>query len=205
MERFRFNLALVALIFFLPNSSGEVSITANGEPNIIFVNSGENVTFMAKGTENSSSILWDFSIDINGPNTRYSNLTEIELTVHASGRYNVTLTAYYEDQDTILRELILIVNYEEDFKENIIRSDALFFAIATSEVIMSLALGYWTLIIRKEKSYLWRLVNAIIESNDAKTKSDNEESSSDDSLKVSSASLSPSELLVSWPTLTIGP
>ena len=154
MERFRFNLALVALIFFLPNSSGEVSITANGEPNIIFVNSGENVTFMAKGTENSSSILWDFSIDINGPNTRYSNLTEIELTVHASGRYNVTLTAYYEDQDTILRELILIVNYEEDFKENIIRSDALFFAIATSEVIMSLALGYWTLIIRKEKSYL---------------------------------------------------
>ena len=53
-----------------------------------------------------------------------------------------------------LKELILIVTYEENFEENIVHNDALFFAIATTEIIMSLALGYWTSIIRKEKAYL---------------------------------------------------
>tara|TARA_B100000029_G_C16904532_1_gene715402 strand:+ start:58 stop:522 length:465 start_codon:yes stop_codon:yes gene_type:complete len=154
MERFKFSLAFIAIIFFLPNSSGELSITANGESNIIFVESGKNVTFAAKGTENTTSILWDFSIDINGPNTRYSNLTEVEHTVHASGRYNVTLTANYENKNSVLKELILIVTYEENFEEAIVHNDALFFAIATTEIIMSLALGYWTAIIRREKSYL---------------------------------------------------
>tara|TARA_Y100001970_G_scaffold62315_1_gene79621 strand:+ start:1535 stop:1999 length:465 start_codon:yes stop_codon:yes gene_type:complete len=154
MERFKFSLAIIALIFFLPNSSGEVSITANGESNILFVDSGENVTFTAKGIENTTSILWDFGIDINGPDTRYSNLTEIEYTVYADGRYNVTLTANYENKDPVLKKLILIVTYEENFKETIVHSNALFFAIATTEIIMSLALGYWTSIIRKEKSYL---------------------------------------------------
>ncbi len=154
MEKFKFSLAIIALIFLLPNSSGEVSITANGESKILFVDSGENVTFTAKGIENTTSILWDFGIDINGPNTRYSNLTEIEHTVHADGRYNITLTANYENENSVLKELILIVTYEEDFKQNIVHSDALFFAIATTEIIMSLALGYWTSMIKKEKSYL---------------------------------------------------
>ena len=130
MEKFKFSLAIIALIFLLPNSSGEVSITANGESKILFVDSGENVTFTAKGIENTTSILWDFGIDINGPNTRYSNLTEIKHTVHADGRYNITLTANYENENSVLKELILIVTYEEDFKQNIVHSDALFFAIA---------------------------------------------------------------------------
>ena len=78
MEKFKFSLAIIALIFLLPNSSGEVSITANGESRILFVDSGEKVTFTAKDIENATSILWDFVIDINGPNTRYSNLTEID-------------------------------------------------------------------------------------------------------------------------------
>ena len=106
MEKFKFSLAIIALIFFLPNSSGEIHITANGESNIIFVDSGQNVTFNAIGTENTTSILWDFSRDINGPDTRYSNLTVIEHTVHASGRYNITLTANYENDDSIVKEIV---------------------------------------------------------------------------------------------------
>ena len=102
MGKFKFSLAIIALIIFLPNSSGEVSITANGESDIIFVDSGDNVTFSAIGTENTTSVLWDFGIDINGPETRYSNLTEIEHTVHASGRYNITLTANYDDDTSIV-------------------------------------------------------------------------------------------------------
>ena len=163
MEKFKFSLAIIALIFFLPNSSGEIHITANGESNIIFVDSGHNVTFNAIGTENSTSILWDFGRNINGPDTRYSNLTVIEHTVHASGRYNITLTANYENEDSIVKELILIVtfeesfedvSFEESFEENIVHSEALFFAIATTEIIMSLGLGYWTSLIKKEKVYL---------------------------------------------------
>ena len=154
MERFKFSLAIIALIFFLPNSSGEVSITANGESNIIFVDSGQNVTFNATGTENNTSILWDFGRNVNGPDTRYSNLTEIEHTVHASGRYNITLTANYENEDSVVKELILIVSYEENFEEEIVHSEALFFAIAATEIIMSLGLGYWTSLIKKEKVYL---------------------------------------------------
>ena len=154
MERFKFSLAIIALIFFLPNSSGEIHITANGESNIIFVDSGHNVTFNAIGTENSTSILWDFGRNINGPDTRYSNLTVIEHTVHASGRYNITLTANYENEDSIVKELVLIVSFEESFEENIVHSEALFFAIATTEIIMSLGLGYWTSLIKKEKVYL---------------------------------------------------
>jgi len=154
MGKFKFSLAIIALIIFLPNSSGEVSITANGESNIIIVDSGQYVTFSATGTENTTSILWDFGRDINGPDTRYSNLTEIEHTVHAWGRYNISLTANYENEDSVVKELILIVSYEESFEEKIVHSEALFFAIAATEIIMSFGLGYWTSLIKKEKVYL---------------------------------------------------
>jgi len=215
MEKFKFSLAIIALIFFLPNSSGEIHITANGESNIIFVDSGHNVTFNAIGTENSTSILWDFGRNINGPDTRYSNLTVIEHTVHASGRYNITLTANYENEDSIVKELVLIVtfeesfedvSFEESFEENIVHSEALFFAIATTEIIMSLGLGYWTSLIKKEKVYLWRLIIAIIESKKVETISDSEDSwvSFEESVELFLSSLS-SVLLSSPPTYTVGP
>ena len=155
MESYKFSLALLALLLLLPLSAAEVEITANEEPNILFVDSGEKVIFRAFGTENSSSVLWDFGRNISGPDTRYSNLTEIAHTVHASGRYNVTLTAIYEgEEEFIVKEIILIVSFEETFKEEIVHSEALFFAIAGTEIIMSLGLGYWTSLIRKEKVYL---------------------------------------------------
>lgn len=154
MGNFKFSLAILALILFLPSSTGEVQITANGQSNILFVDSGGKTTFIATGTENSSSILWDFGRNISGPDTRYSNSTEIEHTVHASGRYNVTLTVNYDNQDTVVKEIVLIVSYEETFEEEIIHSEALFFAIAATEIIMSLGLGYWTSLIKKEKVYL---------------------------------------------------
>ena len=212
MERFKFSLAIIALIFFLPNSSGEIHITANGESNIIFVDSGQNVTFNAIGTENTISILWDFGRNINGPDTRYSNLTVIEHTVHADGLYNITLTANYENDDPIVKELVLIVSYEESFdeesfEENIVHSEALFFAIAATEIIMSLGLGYWTSLIKKEKVYLWRLLTAITESKKVETSSDSEESwvSSEESVELVFSSLPPPELLPSSPTFTVGP
>ena len=205
MEKFKLSLAIIALVFFLPNSSGELNITANGESDIIFVDSGDNVTFSAIGTENTTSVLWDFGIDINGPETRYSNLTEIEHTVHASGRYNISLTANYEDDTSIVKEIVLIVTYEELFEEKIVHSEALFFSIAATEIIMSIGLGYWTTLIRKEKVYLWRLLTAIIEINKIETSNDTEGKSSEESVDSSSASFPPSELLPSWPTLTVGP
>ena len=205
MEKFKLSLAIIALVFFLPNSSGEVNITANGESDIIFVDSGDNVTFSAIGTENTTSVLWDFGIDINGPETRYSNLTEIEHTVHASGRYNITLTANYDDGTTIVKEIVLIVTYEELFEEKIVHSEALFFSIAATEIIMSIGLAYWTTLIRKEKVYLWRLLTAIIETNKIETSNDAEGKASEESVDISSASLPPPELLPSWPTLTVGP
>ena len=154
MESYKFSLALLALLLLLPLSAAEVEITANEESNILFVDSGEKVIFRAFGTENSSSILWDFGRNISGPDTRYSNLNEIEHTVHASGRYNITLTAIYEGEESVVKEIILIVSFEETFKEEIVHSEALFFAIAGTEIIMSLGLGYWTSLIRKEKVYL---------------------------------------------------
>ncbi len=205
MGKSKFSLAILALLLLSPNTTGEVQITANGESNILFVDSGQTITFNAKGIENSTSILWDFGRNINGPDTRYSNLSLIEHTVHASGRYNVTLTASYENEENIVKKIIIIVSFEETFKEEIVHSEALFFSIAATEVIMSLGLGYWTSLIRKEKVYLWRLLTAIIEINSTETKTDNEGRSSDDSVRVSSAWLSPSELLLSWPTLTVGP
>ena len=205
MEKSKFSLAILAILLLSPNSAGEVQITANGESNILFVDSGQNITFNVTGIENSTSVLWDFGRNINGPETRYSNLSEVEHTVHASGRYNVTLTANYENEDSIVKEIILIVSFEETFEEKIVHSEALFISIAATEIIMSLGLGYWTSLIRREKVYLWRLLIAIIEINSTETKSDKEGRSSDDSVKVSSASLSPPELLLSWPTLTVGP
>jgi len=116
-------------------------------------NAGDEVTFSATGTDNTTSVEWDFGRDIGGNGTRYSNLSSVTHTVHASGRYNVTFTAFYEEED-IAKELILIVNYEEEYQEDIIHNEALFFAIAGSELIMSAMLGYWTHQIRKEKVYL---------------------------------------------------
>tara|TARA_B110000263_G_scaffold165919_1_gene144458 strand:+ start:189 stop:653 length:465 start_codon:yes stop_codon:yes gene_type:complete len=154
MVKFKFSLSLILFILLLPSASSEVMITANDQENLIFVNSGENVTFNSLGIENSTSILWDFGRDINGPETRYSEEQDITHIVHASGRYNITFTASYSDSQNIVKELILIVNFEEDYQKDISHNEALFFAIAGSELIMSAILGYWTQQIRKEKVYL---------------------------------------------------
>ena len=154
MVKFKFSLSLILFILLLPSGSSEVTITANDQENIIFVNSGENVTFNSLGIENSTSVLWDFGRDINGPETRYSESQNITHAVHASGRYNITFTVSYTESQNVVKELILIVNFEEDYQSNIVHNEALFFAIAGSELIMSAILGYWTQQIRKEKVYL---------------------------------------------------
>ena len=49
MEKSKFSLAILAILLLLPNSAGEVQITANGESNILFVDSGQNITFNVTG------------------------------------------------------------------------------------------------------------------------------------------------------------
>ena len=154
MVKSKFSLILILFILLLPSASSEVTITANSKENLVFVNSGENVTFNSLGIENSTSILWDFGRDINGPETRYSEQQNITHIVHASGRYNVTFTASYSDTQNVVKELILIVNYEENYQDNIVHNEDLLFAIAGSELIMSAILVYWTQQSRKEKVYL---------------------------------------------------
>ena len=205
MGKSKFSLAILALLLLSPDAAGDVQITANGESNILFIDSGQTITFNVTGIENSTSVLWDFGRNINGPDTRYSNLSVIEHNVHASGRYNVTLTASYEDKEDIVKKIVIIVSFEETFEEKIVHSEALFFSIAATEVIMSLGLGYWTSIIRKQKVYLWRLLTAIIEINNTETKTDNDERSSDSSTGNSSTIVSPLELLSSEPTTIVGP
>ena len=134
MEKSKFSLAILAILLLSPNSAGEVQITANGESNILFVDSGQDITFNVTGIENSTSVLWDFGRNISGPDSRYSNLSQIEHTVYASGRYNVTLTATYENEDSIVKEIIIIVSFEETFEEEIVHSEALFISIAATYV-----------------------------------------------------------------------
>ena len=153
MARFKYRNFLLLTIFLIPSAIGEAQISANNELNYLSVDSGQTVFFNATGIENTTSIEWDFGIDINGPGTRYSNLTSLNHTVHAAGRYNITFTANYEDK-TETKQLVLIVNYVETFEEEIIYNEALFFAIAGAEIIMSAGLGYWTQKIKKEKTYL---------------------------------------------------
>ena len=153
MVRFKYRNFFLLTIFLIPNAVGEAQISANEQENYLSVDSGETVFFNATGIENTTSIEWDFGIDINGPGTRYSNLTNINHTVHAAGRYNITFTANYED-NTVTKQLVLIVNYVETFEEEIVYNEALFFAIAGAEIIMSAGLGYWTQKIKKEKTYL---------------------------------------------------
>jgi hypothetical protein len=153
MVKFKSSLIIIIILLLLPTTTGEVEIEANGESDLVFVDTGDEVTFTTTGLGNATSVLWDFGRDIEGPETRYSNLSSVNHTVHASGRYNVTFTAFYE-KENIVKELILIVNYEEEYQEDIVHNEALFFAIAGSELIMSAMLGYWTHQIRKEKVYL---------------------------------------------------
>jgi len=154
MEKYKFSLLILSIVLVSPSSAAELQITANGESNILFVESGQKVKFNAVGVENSTSVLWDFGRNISGPDTRYSNLSEIEHTVYASGRYNVTLTASYENEENVVKEIIVIVSFDETYEEKIIHNEALFFSIAATEIIMSIGLGYWTSLIRKEKVYL---------------------------------------------------
>ena len=160
MGKFRFNLALIFFIFLLPSVSSEIEIDLEaseidyGAPGNAFIDSGTNVTFNVTGTESAESILWDFGRDISGPNTRYSNLTTVTHIVYAEGRYDIILTAFYEDNTYEIIEYTLFVNYEEGEQISIVNNEALFFAIAGTEIIMSLVLGYWTQQIRKEKVYL---------------------------------------------------
>ena len=91
---------------------------------------------------------------MSGPSTRYSNLTSVSHIIYAEGRYDIIFTAFYEDENYTIREYILFVDYEEEASVDVINNEALFFAIAGSEIIMSAVLGYWTQKIRKEKIYL---------------------------------------------------
>ena len=150
MVKFKSSLIIIIILLLLPTTTGEVEIEANGESDLVFVDAGDEVTFSATETDNATSVEWDFGRDIAGNGTRYSNLWSVTHTVHASGRYNVTVTAFYEEED-IAKELILIVNYEEEYQEDMIHNEALFFAIAGSELIMSAMIGYWIHQIRKEK------------------------------------------------------
>ena len=166
MVKFRFNLVLIFFIFLLPSVASEIEINASateinyGAPGIAFVGAGQNVTFNSTGTENAESVLWDFGRDISGPNTRYSNLTSVSHIIYAEGRYDLIFTAFYDNDYYEIREYTLFVDYEESFltlppsETNIVNNEALFFAIAGSELIMSLVLGYWTQQIRKDKIYL---------------------------------------------------
>ena len=153
MVKFKSSLIIIIILLLLPTTTGEVEIEANGESDLVFVDAGDEVTFTTTGLGNATSVLWDFGRDIEGPETRYTNLSTVNHTVHASGRYNVTFTAFYEEEN-IVKKLILIVNYEEEYQEDIVHNEALFFTIAGSELIMSAMLGYWTHQIRKEKVYL---------------------------------------------------
>ncbi len=153
MAKYKFNLVFISLLLLYPTAIGEVQISANNEEEILFVNSGETVFFNATGIEDATSVEWDFGVDINGPNTRYSYSENVNHTVHAAGRYNITFTANY-DESTEIKKFVLIVNYIETFEEKIVYNEALFFAIAGSELIMSAVLGYWTQQIKKEKAYL---------------------------------------------------
>ena len=154
MVKFKSSLIIIVTLLLLPTTTGEVEIKANGESDLVFVDAGDEVTFSTTGLDNATSVEWDFGRDIGGNGTRYSNLSSVTHTVHASGRYNVTFTAFYDEKEDIVKELILIVNYEEEYQEDIVHNEALFFAIAGSELIMSAMLGYWTHQIRKEKVYL---------------------------------------------------
>ena len=153
MVKFKSSLVIIVILLLLPTAAGEVEIKANGESDLVFVDAGDVVTFSATGLDNATSVEWDFGRDIAGKGTRYSNSSSVTHTVHASGRYNVTFTAF-GDEENIVKELVLIVNYEEEYQEDIVHNEALFFAIAGSELIMSAMLGYWTHQIRKEKVYL---------------------------------------------------
>ena len=124
MVKFRFSLSLIFFLLLLPSASCEVEINADAEtitygaPGNAFVDSGENVTFNATGILDAKSVLWDFGRDINGPETRYSESQNITHKVHASGRYNVTFTVSYAESQNIVKELVLIVNFEEDYQNN---------------------------------------------------------------------------------------
>jgi hypothetical protein len=159
MVKFRFSLSLIFFLLLLPSASSEVEINANAEtitygaPGNAFVDSGENVTFNATGILDAKSVLWDFGRDIGGNGTRYSNMTSVSYIVYAEGRYDINFTVFYEDETYQIRQLTLFVDFEEE-KIDIVNNEAVFFAIAGSELIMSAVLGYWTQQIRKEKVYL---------------------------------------------------
>ena len=160
MVKFRFSLSLIFFLLLLPSASSEVEISAKAEtitygaPGNAFVNSGENVTFNSTGILDAKSVLWDFGRDISGNGTRYSNMTSVSYIVYAEGRYDINFTVFYEDKSYEIRELTLFVDFEEEEQLNIVNNEALFFAIAGSELMMSAILGYWTQQIRKEKVYL---------------------------------------------------
>jgi len=160
MGKFKFNFILIFSILLLPTVSSEITIDATSEnitygaPGIAFIESGQNVTFSVTNTEDTESILWDFGRDVSGPNTRYSNATNVSHVIYAEGRYDIIFTAFYEDENYIIKQYTLFVDYEEEDSIDIINNEALFFAIAGSELIMSAVLGYWTQQIRKEKIYL---------------------------------------------------
>ena len=153
MVKFKSSLIIIITLLLLSTTTGEVEIKANGESDLVFVDAGNEVTFSATGLDNATSVEWDFGRDIGGNGTRYSNLSSVTHTVHAWGAYEITFTAFY-DEENIVKKLVLVANYEEEYQEDIIHNEALFFAIAGSELIMSAMLGYWTHRIQKEKVYL---------------------------------------------------
>ena len=144
----------------MPSATSEIEISANaisleekGAPGHFFVDAGHKINLSATGAGNASSLRWDFGTNISGPDTRYAYTANVSRIVHAAGAYNVTFTAFYGDE-SVEKKLTLIVTFEEQYQGDIVHNEALFFAVAGSEIIMSSVLGYWTHRIRQDKVYL---------------------------------------------------
>ena len=84
MVKFKSSLIIIITLLLLSTTTGEVEIKANGESDLVFVDAGNDVTFSATGLDNATSVEWDFGRDIGGNGTRYSNLSSVTHTVHAS-------------------------------------------------------------------------------------------------------------------------
>ena len=113
----------------------------------------ENVEVITEGKGDDKKLYIEgvfLQSEIKNRNGRMYPFSVLEKEVN---RYNITFTANYEDK-TEIKQLVLIVNYVETFEEEIVYNEALFFAIAGAEIIMSAGLGYWTQKIKKEKTYL---------------------------------------------------
>ena len=124
-EAMRKTLILVLTVSLLGMASGEynescdcdIVVTANGEARVLTVTAGETVHFHGEvdNLDNVTGYRWNFDRNVVNETETELNVTDVNVTMHAVGAYNITFSIFYDENETAEMAISVFVDEAEEY------------------------------------------------------------------------------------------